>query len=93
MTLLFSFFDFFKTNTLYCYLPLSSSTAEIISTMRGINTYTLSFLLCAGIANACVYPRYVNEPGEDLAQRRCQVGVSLDYNAKIKLTYSVAWVI
>jgi hypothetical protein len=61
--------------------------------MRGINTYTLSFLLCAGIANACVYPRYVNEPGEDLAQRRCQVGVSLDYNAKIKLTYSVAWVI
>ena len=62
--------------------------------MRGINTYTLSFLVCAGIANACVYPRYVNETGEDLAQRRCQVGVRpADYNSKITLMNSATRVI
>jgi len=62
--------------------------------MRGINTYTLSLIVCAGIANACVYPRYVNETGEDLAQRRCQVGVRpADYNDKIKLTCSATRVI
>lgn len=61
--------------------------------MRGINTYLLSFLVCTGAAKACVYPRYVNEPGEDLAQRRCQVGVCLHLNLKTMLTYSVTLVI
>jgi len=62
--------------------------------MRGINTYTLYFLVCAATANACVYPRYVNEPGEDTAQRRCQVGVCpTDHNVKMNLTSSVTRVI
>ena len=61
--------------------------------MRGINTYTLSFLTFAALAKACAYGDMLGEPGENQDYRYCRVGVRpLECQTMKLLTYSVVLV-